>query len=55
MTIQELQDGFLWLAKTLYSDEVTKERRRKFRRMLRSSPKFGRKRISEAEGDEDVD
>jgi radical SAM superfamily enzyme YgiQ (UPF0313 family) len=55
MTIQELQDGFLWLAKTIYSDEVTKERRRKFRRMLRSSPNFGRKRLTGAEGDEDVD
>jgi radical SAM superfamily enzyme YgiQ (UPF0313 family) len=55
MTVQELQDGFLWLAKTIYSDEVTKERRRKFRRMLRSSPNFGRKRLSGAEGDDDVD
>ena len=55
MTIQELQDGFLWLAKTLYSDEVTKERRRKFRRMLRTSPNFGKKRLSGAEGDDDVD
>ena len=55
MTVQELQDGFLWLAKTIYSDEVTKERRRKFRRMLRSSPNFGRKRLTGAEGDEDVD
>jgi len=55
MTVQELQDGFLWLAKTIYSDEVTKERRRKFRRMLRSSPNFGRKRLPGAEGDEDVD
>jgi radical SAM superfamily enzyme YgiQ (UPF0313 family) len=55
MTTQELQDGFLWLAKTLYSDEVTKERRRKFRRMLRSSPNFGRRRLSGAEGDDDVD
>ena len=55
MTIQELQDGFLWLAKTIYSDEVTKERRRKFRRMLRTSPNFGRKRHSGAEGEDDAD
>ncbi|MBI5868090.1 MAG: B12-binding domain-containing radical SAM protein [candidate division Zixibacteria bacterium] len=55
MTIQELQEGFLWLAKTLYSDDVTKARRRKFRRMLRTSPHFGRKRLTDTEGDGDDD
>lgn len=38
MSPGDLQRGFLWLAKTLYSDNVTKDRRRKFRRMLRTSP-----------------
>ncbi len=55
MTIQELQEGFLWLAKTLYSEDVTKARRRKFRRMLRTSPNFGRKRLTDTEGDGDDD
>lgn len=40
MTAQELNDGFLRLAKTLYSQNQTRERRRKFKRMLRSSPYF---------------
>ncbi len=34
MTIQELQTGFLWLTKALYSAEATQSRRRKFKEML---------------------
>lgn len=40
MTIQELQKGFLWLAKTLYSEKETRKRRRKFKKMLKTSPNF---------------
>jgi radical SAM superfamily enzyme YgiQ (UPF0313 family) len=55
MTIDELQRGFLWLAKTLYSDEVTKERRARFRKMLRKSPNFRSSRHQHMEGEvEDV-
>ncbi|MCK4598819.1 radical SAM protein [Candidatus Bipolaricaulota bacterium] len=43
MTVEELQNGFLWLAETLYSTEETEERRENFKRMLRSSPNFGRR------------
>lgn len=43
MTVEELQNGFLWLAKTLYSRKETSERRRKFKRMLRTSQNFGRR------------
>ncbi|MBM2831549.1 MAG: Radical domain protein [Dehalococcoidia bacterium] len=42
MTVQELQNGFLWLAKTLYSDEETNQRRRKFRDRLKNSANFRR-------------
>jgi radical SAM superfamily enzyme YgiQ (UPF0313 family) len=41
MTVSELQAGFLKLAKQLYSAEETDTRRRKFKRMLRTSPNFG--------------
>ncbi len=41
MTLGELQAGFLKLAKQLYSTEETESRRRKFKRMLRTSPNFG--------------
>jgi len=43
MTGQQLQSGFLKLAKIIYSQEVTKERRLKFKKMLKTSPNFGRK------------
>lgn len=43
LTIEQLQNGFLWLAKTLYSEEVTKARRRKFKQMLKTSPNFRRR------------
>lgn len=43
MTGQQLQSGFLRLAKILYSEEVTKKRRGKFKKMLKTSPNFGRK------------
>jgi hypothetical protein len=44
MSIEELQQGFLGLAKRLYSAEETAERRRKFKAGLRTSPNFGRNR-----------
>ena len=40
MTVDELQEGFLWLAKNLYSKDAVQERRRKFRGMLKQSPNF---------------
>ncbi|MDP6050143.1 MAG: radical SAM protein [SAR202 cluster bacterium] len=40
-TVQELKNGLLWLGKTLYSEEETVERRRKFKRMLKTSPNKG--------------
>jgi radical SAM superfamily enzyme YgiQ (UPF0313 family) len=43
MSVAELQAGFLGLVKQLYSAEETSERRRKFKRMLRTSPNFGRR------------
>ena len=42
MSVAELQSGFLKLAKQLYSAEETHERRAKFKRMLKTSPHFGR-------------
>jgi radical SAM superfamily enzyme YgiQ (UPF0313 family) len=47
MSIAELQDGFLALAKQLYSAEETSERRRKFKVQLRTSPNFGKHRHTE--------
>jgi radical SAM superfamily enzyme YgiQ (UPF0313 family) len=43
MSVTELQGGFLKLAKQLYSAEETHERRAKFKRMLKTSPNFGRR------------
>lgn len=40
MSAAELQDGFLRLAKQLYSAEETYERRSKFKKMLKTSPNF---------------
>lgn len=42
MSVSELQNGFLKLAKQLYSADETRERRTKFKRMLKTSPNFGR-------------
>lgn len=42
MSTTELQSGFLRLAKQLYSAEETHTRRAKFKRMLKTSPNFGR-------------
>jgi radical SAM superfamily enzyme YgiQ (UPF0313 family) len=42
MTVEELQSGFIDLARRLYSEDETNERRSKFKRMLRTSPNFGR-------------
>ncbi|HEX5223130.1 MAG TPA: radical SAM protein [Verrucomicrobiae bacterium] len=41
MSVGQLQAGFLKLAKELYSTEETQVRRRRFRRMLKTSPHFG--------------
>jgi radical SAM superfamily enzyme YgiQ (UPF0313 family) len=41
MSSDQLQAGFLRLAKQLYSGEETHTRRRRFRRMLKTSPRFG--------------
>ena len=42
MSIAELQEGFLKLAKQLYSAEETRRRRSNFKRRLKTSPNFGR-------------
>jgi radical SAM superfamily enzyme YgiQ (UPF0313 family) len=42
MSIAELQNGFLGLVKQLYSAEETQMRRTNFKRMLKTSPHFGR-------------
>jgi hypothetical protein len=42
MTVAELQNGFLGLVKQLYSAEETHTRRDNFKRMLKTSPHFGR-------------
>ena len=42
MSVAELQSGFLKLVKELYSTEETSERRKRFRRMLKTSPRFRR-------------
>lgn len=42
MSVDELQNGFLGLVKQLYSAEETHERRSNFKRMLKTSPYFGR-------------
>jgi radical SAM superfamily enzyme YgiQ (UPF0313 family) len=41
LSVEQLQAGFLNLVKQLYSAEETQTRRRRFKRMLRSSPNFG--------------
>jgi radical SAM superfamily enzyme YgiQ (UPF0313 family) len=43
LSVAELQSGFLKLAKQIYSAEETHERRAKFKRMLKTSPNFGRR------------
>jgi radical SAM superfamily enzyme YgiQ (UPF0313 family) len=49
MSVEQLQSGFLKLVKQLYSAEETRERRRKFKRMLKTSLNFGRRAVREAE------
>jgi hypothetical protein len=46
MSVAELQSGFLKLVKQLYSAEETQMRRRRFKRMLRTSPNFGTRIIT---------
>ena len=41
MSVSQLQSGFLKLVKELYSAQETQTRRRRFKRMLKSSPNFG--------------
>lgn len=41
MSVEQLQSGFLKLAKQLYSAEETNARRRGFRQQLKTSPNFG--------------
>ena len=41
MGVAELQNGFLGLARQLYSAGETRERRAQFKRMLKTSPHFG--------------
>jgi radical SAM superfamily enzyme YgiQ (UPF0313 family) len=43
MSVAELQNGFLKLAKQLYSAEETQLRRSNFKRRLKASPNFGRR------------
>lgn len=43
MSVAELQNGFLGLVKQLYSAGETQSRRAHFKRMLKTSPHFGRK------------
>ncbi len=42
MSVTELQNGFLGLAKQLYSAQETRGRRTNFKRRLKTSPHFGR-------------
>jgi radical SAM superfamily enzyme YgiQ (UPF0313 family) len=42
MSAEQLQSGFLKLVKQLYSARETHERRAQFKRMLKTSPNFGR-------------
>ena len=49
MSVEQLQSGFLALAKRLYSAQETAERRSKFKRMLKSSPHFARRAAQPAE------
>ena len=47
MSVEELQSGFLDLVKHLYSAGETQARRASFKRMLKTSPNFGRRSSSE--------
>jgi len=47
MSVAELQSGFLKLAKQLYSAGETQPRRANFKRMLKTSPNFGRRAAHE--------
>jgi radical SAM superfamily enzyme YgiQ (UPF0313 family) len=42
MSVEQLQNGFVDLARRLYSAEETASRRRKFKERLRTSPHFGK-------------
>jgi radical SAM superfamily enzyme YgiQ (UPF0313 family) len=47
MSVDQLQSGFLRLAKQLYSTEETQMRRRSFKQRLKDSPHFGRRAKSQ--------
>jgi hypothetical protein len=49
MSVGQLQSGFLNLVKRLYSAGETSDRRRKFKKMLRASPNFGRHAVVKVE------
>jgi radical SAM superfamily enzyme YgiQ (UPF0313 family) len=49
MSVEQLQSGFLKLAKQLYSAGETRERRANFKRRLKTSPNFGRRATREAQ------
>lgn len=49
MSVAELQAGFLKLVKQLYSEEETSQRRRQFRRRLKSSASFGKRATAQTE------
>jgi len=54
MTVDELQSGALELGRLVYSEGVTRERRGRFRRMLRTSPNFGKRRKEAGEEERDA-
>ncbi len=49
MSVEQLQAGFLDLARKVYSAEETGVRRSRFKAMLKRSPHFGRRPRSELE------
>ena len=53
MTVEELEEGGLWLGKQIYSEEETAERHGGFRERLRQSLR-SRRRNSEEEGGQGV-
>lgn len=53
MTVEELQEGSLWLARRLYSDEETAERHGRFRENLRQAMR-SRRHPPEGKGGENV-
>lgn len=46
LSVDELQEGFLWLVKNVYSEEETAARNRRFKETMRSSPNARRRATS---------